>query len=237
MITQFSHFALISFLLLYSNVIPVQAKGMFAVEGDSIKNVLLGEVSVVSRIEKLNSENNVVKIDSSVMQAITGESLSDLLSKHANVSIKSYGVSGISSLSIRGGGTSHTAVVWNGFNLQDQLNGGFNFALAPAFIADNIDVKYGGSSAIYGSGAMGGTISMSSTPFLTLLSVPNRQFRSAASAKRITGSNFRSVTINYTCRQKDFTLKVTTTSRTPTGPSPVFRPIRSKMHGLNSTVS
>jgi iron complex outermembrane receptor protein len=126
--------------------------------------IVLSEVSVVSRIVKLNSENNIVSIDSSVIQSISGESLSDLLSKYANVSIKAYGVSGISSLSIRGGGTSHTAVVWNGFNLQDQLNGGFNFALAPAFIADKIDVKYGGSSAVYGSGAMGGTISMSNTP-------------------------------------------------------------------------
>ncbi len=143
---------------------PAFATSYSFVKTDSIKNIVLGEVSVISRVEKLNSENNVVKIDTAVIQNITGESLSDLLSRFANVSIKSYGVSGLSSLSIRGGGTSHTAVVWNGFNLQDQLNGGFNFALAPAFIADEIDVKYGGSSAIYGSGAMGGTISMNSKP-------------------------------------------------------------------------
>ena len=153
---------LLLFLISYSLKIDAAC---YAVSGnDSIKNVILGEVSVVSRLEKLTSGNSVVKIDSAVMQNITGEDLSELLSKHANVNIKSYGVSGISSLSIRGAGTSHTAVVWNGFNLQDQLNGGFNFALAPAFIADNIDVKYGGSSAVYGSGAMGGTITLNNTP-------------------------------------------------------------------------
>ena len=153
-------------VLFYLSVIalPVNASGIIAGGNDSIRNVVLDEVSVVSRIVKLNSENNVVEIDSTVMQNISDESLSDILSKHAIVSIKAYGVSGVSSLSIRGGGFGHTAVVWNGFNLQDPLNGGFNFALAPAFIADVIDVKYGGSSAIYGSGAMGGTISMANKP-------------------------------------------------------------------------
>jgi iron complex outermembrane receptor protein len=124
-------------------------------------SILINEIVVNSRIERLNSVNNIQEIDTSILKNITNESLAVLLSEYANVSIKSYGVSGISSLSIRGGSSEHTAVIWNGFNLQDQLNGGFNFSLASSFIADNIKIKYGGSSAIYGSGAMGGTIHLS----------------------------------------------------------------------------
>lgn len=131
---------------------------------DTIPIIHLDEVSIISRIEKLNSTNNIQQIDTILLQNSIGESLSDLLLHYTNVSIKSYGVTGISTLSLRGGNSYHTAVVWNGFNMQDPLNGGFNFALAPSIIADNIKVKYGGNSAIYGSGAMGGTIHLSNKP-------------------------------------------------------------------------
>jgi len=120
--------------------------------------ILIGEVPVVSRIEHLNSKNNIQKIDSLILAVYNTESLAVLLSQNANISIKQYGVSGISTLSIRGGSSYHTAVIWNGFNIQDALNGGFNFTLAPGLIADDIQIKYGGSSAVFGSGAMGGSI-------------------------------------------------------------------------------
>ncbi len=124
-------------------------------------SILIGEVSVISRVEQLNSGNNIQKIDSLVLQNYQSESLAVLLSQNAGISIKQYGISGQSSLSLRGGNSYHTAVIWNGFNLQDALNGGFNFTLAPALIADNVNIKYGGSSAIYGSGAIGGSIQLS----------------------------------------------------------------------------
>lgn len=120
--------------------------------------ILIGEVNIVSRIEQLSSKNNIQKIDSLILQNYESESLAVLLSQNAHVSIMQYGVSGLSSLSVRGGNANHTAVIWNGFNLQDVLNGGFNFTLSPALIADEIDIKYGGSSAVYGSGAMGASI-------------------------------------------------------------------------------
>jgi len=124
-------------------------------------SILINEVIITSRIEKLNSENNIQEIDTNIINNITSESLSVLLSEYSNVSIKSYGVSGISTLSIRGGASEHTAVIWNGFNIQNPLNGGFDFNLSSNIIADNIKIKYGGSSAIYGSGAMGGAIQLS----------------------------------------------------------------------------
>lgn len=98
------------------------------------------------------------------MQLNTARSLADLLSQNSNVLIKSYGLSGLSTVSLRGGNANHTAVLWNGFNLQDPLNGGFNFALAPVNLVDAIKIKYGGSSAIYGSGALSGTIQLDNLP-------------------------------------------------------------------------
>ena len=126
--------------------------------------ILIGEVNIISRIEQLSSKNNIQKIDSLILQNYDSESLAVLLSQNAQVSIMQYGVSGLSSLSVRGGNANHTAVIWNGFNLQDVLNGGFNFTLAPVLIADEINIKYGGSSAISGSGAMGASIHLNNKP-------------------------------------------------------------------------
>jgi iron complex outermembrane receptor protein len=70
---------------------------------------------------------------------------------------------GLSNPSIRGTGSSHTAVLWNGFNLQDLLDGGVDFSLIPINFIDDIKVQYGGCSALFGSGAIGGVIHLNNT--------------------------------------------------------------------------
>jgi len=125
---------------------------------------MLNEVQVSSTIEKYTSTTNIQSVEKAVMQLNTASSLANLLSQNTNVLIKSYGVSGLSTVALRGGNANHTAVLWNGFNLQDPLNGAFNFALSPVNLVDNIKIKYGGSSAIYGSGALSGTIHLDNLP-------------------------------------------------------------------------
>lgn len=127
-------------------------------------SIMLNEVRVSSTIEKYTSTTNIQSIEKAVMRLNTTSSLADLLSQNTNVLIKSYGVSGLSTVSLRGGNANHTAVLWNGFNLQDPLNGAFNFALSPVNLVDNIKIKYGGSSAVYGSGALSGTIHLNNLP-------------------------------------------------------------------------
>ncbi|MBA3901877.1 MAG: Plug domain-containing protein, partial [Bacteroidetes bacterium] len=50
-------------------------------------------------------------------------SLDELLSNQSRVGIKSYGAGGLATSSIRGAGSAHTAVLWNGFNLQSPTHG------------------------------------------------------------------------------------------------------------------
>jgi iron complex outermembrane receptor protein len=54
-------------------------------------------------------------------------------------------------------------VLWNGFNLQDLLNGGVDCSLLPINFVDDIKVQYGGCSALFGSGAIGGVIHLNNT--------------------------------------------------------------------------
>jgi len=103
---------------------------------------------------------NIQEFDKEVLKKRSSQNLGTLLSDYANVNIRSYGYSGLSNVSMRGANSNHTALLWNGFNLQDPMNGGSNMLLFPLFFVDQVQVQKGGSSALFGSGAMGGVISL-----------------------------------------------------------------------------
>jgi iron complex outermembrane receptor protein len=102
--------------------------------------------------------------DSNTMRTFENSNLGELLMQHSSLYVKSNGASGLSSVSIRGTSTSHTAVLWNGFNLQNPMNGGMDFSLLPVSFANKIRIQYNGMSSLYGSGAIGGAIQLANLP-------------------------------------------------------------------------
>ena len=106
------------------------------------------------------------EIDSAEIALAQGQSLASVLAQHSQVFIKSYGSTGLASSSIRGGGASHTAILWNGFNLQSPLNGQVDLNLVPAFFIDRAAVQYGGNGSWQGSGSIGGAVLLESNPRL-----------------------------------------------------------------------
>jgi len=116
------------------------------------------EVTVSSnRLEYFSIGNKIRTLDSSLLGSYSATNLAQLLSSFSQVQVNSYGL-GLSNPSVRGTGSSHTAVLWNGFNLQDLLNGGVDCSLLPINFIDEVKVQYGGASALFGSGAIGGVI-------------------------------------------------------------------------------
>ncbi|MCB0656150.1 MAG: TonB-dependent receptor [Saprospiraceae bacterium] len=85
-------------------------------------------------------------------------SLADLLTRHSNIYIKSYGGGGVATTSIRGGSASQTRVLWNGLPLENPMLGQMDFSLLPVDIIDVIRVRPGGQSAGWGNGAIAGVI-------------------------------------------------------------------------------
>ena len=122
------------------------------------------EFVVSEKLDRMFSEINTHKLDSDILEINSISSLSILLSKNSGVTVKSYGVSGLSSVSMRGGNSNHTAVLWNGFNLQDPLNGGYNFSSSGANLIEDVTIQYGGGSSVFGSGAIGGIIHLNNKP-------------------------------------------------------------------------
>lgn len=85
-------------------------------------------------------------------------SLTDLLNYNSVVYFKENGAGMVSSPSFRGTTASQTAVIWNGINLNSQMNGQSDFNTINTMAFDHIAIKAGGGSAGYGSGAIGGSI-------------------------------------------------------------------------------
>ena len=70
----------------------------------------------------------------------------------------------LASSSIRGMNASQTAVLWNGFNLSSAMNGMQDLALLPVNFVNRVKVQYGGAGALWGSGAIGGSIHLNNKP-------------------------------------------------------------------------
>jgi len=86
------------------------------------------------------------------------KSLTDVLRFNSFIYFKENGLGMVSSPSFRGTSASHTAVIWNGININSQLNGQVDFNAISANSYDHITVRGGGGSVLFGSGAIGGTI-------------------------------------------------------------------------------
>lgn len=97
-------------------------------------------------------------IDSLTMNRYHTYSLSTLLENESPLFIKSYGAGGLATSSFRGGSANHTAILWNGFNLNSPMNGQLDLSLIPNGFVNSVSIQHGGTSALWGSGAVGGII-------------------------------------------------------------------------------
>lgn len=95
--------------------------------------------------------------DSTTLSLYRTLRLSDYLNAETPLSIKSFGT-GVATVLGRGMGASHTAVVWNGINLQNPINGIVDLNLVNIGTTQQVSVQMGGSSSLFGSGAIAGAL-------------------------------------------------------------------------------
>ena len=129
-----------------------------------ISDTLIHIDKVVIRGLKFNDHttgSKIYSIDTLTLKMFASGSLADILNIENSTAVKSYGPGGMASVSVRGGSSRHTAVIWNGFNLTNPMSGGLNYSALPAGFIDEIAIQPGGSSALYGSGSACGVILLS----------------------------------------------------------------------------
>ncbi|MCJ7932891.1 MAG: TonB-dependent receptor [Chryseobacterium sp.] len=125
---------------------------------------LFGQEKAIDTVYLFDSQMNKVKLFHHVT-SITNEdaeknstNLSELLRFQSPVYIKENGRGAVSSPSFRGTTAQQTAFVWNGININSSFLGQGDINNIALFGYDQIGIKAGGGSVIYGSGAIGGSI-------------------------------------------------------------------------------
>lgn len=114
----------------------------------------------VSSVRQSNfiSGNKRETIDSATLTRYSNSNLADLLANESQVFVKSYGLGSSATTSFRGAGASHTAILWNGFNIQSPMLGMVDISLVPTNFLSDVKLQYGSAGALWGTGAVGGTI-------------------------------------------------------------------------------
>ena len=72
-------------------------------------------------------------------------SLQQLLEMHTNVFVKNYGISTLSTISIRGSSAAQTQVNWHGVNINHATTGLTDFSTLAVSLFDHIDIQYSSS--------------------------------------------------------------------------------------------
>ncbi|MFT3885649.1 MAG: TonB-dependent receptor [Flavobacteriales bacterium] len=127
--------------------------------------VRLKEVEVAAtRLNTFLAGTKVQRIDSTTLARYATLDLGDLLANESPVFVKSYGLGSLATTSFRGGSANHTAILWNGFNIGSPMNGQVDLSLVPVGVANEVSIQYGGTSALWGSGAVGGTVLLNNVP-------------------------------------------------------------------------
>lgn len=153
--------------------------------------LMIQEVNIVkSRLAQFSATENKDVIDSLQILSYANSDLSYLLSKTSLVNIVNYGgIGSQASVSLRGGGSSHTSVLWNGIPINSITTGGADLSTINVGSFDEVNVVYGASGALYGSGTFGGAIELNNIPnyskkndfdfFYELGSFSNQRYRAS----------------------------------------------------------
>ena len=106
----------------------------------------------------------IQNIDSVAIQQAKFQTLAEFLNFQAPVNFRPYGNGQLTTVGIRGTSSNHTAVLWNGININSPSTGQSDFSTLPVAGFDLLAIQYGSSSCVVGSDAVGGSILLDSKP-------------------------------------------------------------------------
>lgn len=209
-------FVYIAACTFYSTVIHAQTKDTSTYE---LKEIVI----LQTKQDVLEVSKKIIKIDSLTLERYNTTSLADLLSNQSTVHVKTYGNGNIATTSMRGGNSNQTALLWNGLNIQNAMLGQTDLSIIPTLFFNNVTLEYGGGSATWGSGAIGGSIHLQNKAqfnqgFKTKLQMSVGSFNTKKIASGVLLSYKRIVSntkLYYTGSENNYTYKDTLDKENP----------------------
>ncbi len=126
---------------------------LFAQQKDSLPSVVITE----SRMQLMGT----VRMPQVVFNTATSfllPTLASIVMQGTGAAVKQYGVGGLATFSLRGTSSHQNTILWNGFSLQNSMNGVTDLSLFQSAMLDKVSVYSGGLSALYGGGTIGGAL-------------------------------------------------------------------------------
>lgn len=196
------------------------------VHAQSIDTLLhqLNEVSIIeNKQQTIETSKKTSSIDSITLARYNTNSIADLLSNQSTIHVKTYGNGNIATTSMRGGNSNHTALLWNGLNIQNAMLGQADLSILPTLFFNDVHLEYGGGSAMWGSGAIGGSIHLQNKTqfnqgFKTKLQISTGSFNTKKIATGVLLSYKRissNTKIYYNSSKNNYQYKDTTDKENP----------------------
>lgn len=128
-------------------------------------NKQLDEVKVTGFApEKYMAGLKVQKVDSVTLARFQFQTMADFLAFQSPISLKGYGPGQLTTLSFRGTSANHTALLWNGININAPTVGQTDYSTVPLLGFDEMAIQYGSAASCVGTDAIGGSILLGSAP-------------------------------------------------------------------------
>lgn len=129
---------------------------------DSLKTVEITapntDKSTDTRVQVYAPGAKVFTFDKRTLDIYQFQNMANLISQQMPVFVKSYGVNSLATLSFRGASAAQSQVYWNGVPIQNAASGIADVSLLPVSMMNRVNVVYGSSSALWGSGNVGGAL-------------------------------------------------------------------------------
>ena len=138
-------------------VVCLQTIHVIAQVSDSIliSEVTISEQRVSEAIGSSSSEADTLLFD-----LLKSRSLTDVLQTQDFISIRTNSPGGIANFSIRGTGSQHSQVLWEGIPINDPMLGQTDISTISLSGASNVRVLYGAAGLTNSSGGIGGTLEL-----------------------------------------------------------------------------
>ena len=125
-----------------------------------LDTIELGEVVTIGELRKFQPGAKITPISAKQIELAESGGIENVIRRFSPVYIKSD-AGGLSTIHIRGTSASHTTINYGGININSLTLGQTNLSGVPLFLFDGLNLQYGSSSTINGSGAVGGAVYLS----------------------------------------------------------------------------
>ncbi len=139
---------------------------LFTVSSDSLSVFKTPDVVVTATRTAINPQESpakVIDIDTGDLARLGIHDISEVLSITDGLFVNEYGPTQLSTISTRGTAAEETLFMVDGVRLNSVQNGLVDLSIVPASQIGHIEISEGGSSALFGSDAIGGIINLQTT--------------------------------------------------------------------------